>query len=245
MVAPTSACDDDRSPDGKPRAMIQSVSVQKILRSVLSSNDGTAIVLKWRVRRGVVWLRPPSGGPMAARNSSPSVRRNDTSSFLWLYHPEWSSHWRISSMGGCAPYFSRCGKLASSMKQMKCLPAGAPYTCERRLSSFEKTDAWSWFADVCAEKVMMMPWNFSGRSLMITLVSDAVFPVPVGPVAATWQPCTIKCMSIASERIESTVGTSTWLYGSLVLSAKALRVSSHGTHDGSISSSGFAEKWYE
>lgn len=62
-------------------------------------------------------------------------RSRQAATLLMLtHHPPWSNHWRSSSRGGWAKYFSRWGMLRSSTKIMQRLPAGGPYTPLRRLS---------------------------------------------------------------------------------------------------------------
>lgn len=63
-------------------------------------------------------------------------------SFL-SYHPLWSIHWRSSSIGGWAPYFSNDGMLRSSMKKMAYLPSGGAKTPFRRLSSLPSMRSFS------------------------------------------------------------------------------------------------------
>ena len=52
-----------------PLAKCQSVIVVKIRVSVASSNSSMETMFKWRVKRLVMSLRPPPGGPMAVTSS--------------------------------------------------------------------------------------------------------------------------------------------------------------------------------
>ena len=47
---------------------------------------------------------------------------------LRSYQPLKSMYWRMSSIGGCAPYTSRAGMFRSSMKNTEYRPKGGPYT---------------------------------------------------------------------------------------------------------------------
>ncbi len=71
----------------------------------------SASTLKWRSRRLVTKVLPPPGGPMAA-TSCTSV--SCLKALSRPYQPPWSTAWRSSSMGGCAPYVSLAGMLRSS-----------------------------------------------------------------------------------------------------------------------------------
>jgi hypothetical protein len=73
--------------------------------------------------------------------------------FCETHHPLWSIHWRRSSMGGWAPYFSRAGIARSSTKITHCLPFWGPNTPGFRLKSFPSIMPCVWFALVCAEKL--------------------------------------------------------------------------------------------
>lgn len=87
--------------------------VEKIRLADSSDMSANARKLKWRRKRGVTGLRPPPGGPMQPMNCTSMILRK-VHGGLRSYHPSWSIHWRRSSMGGCAKYFSRCGMFRSS-----------------------------------------------------------------------------------------------------------------------------------
>ena len=52
-----------------PLAKCQSTMDVKILVMVLSSNESIDMILRWRVNRPEISLRPPPGGPMAETNN--------------------------------------------------------------------------------------------------------------------------------------------------------------------------------
>eukprot|EP00982_Pelagococcus_subviridis_P013775 31278-Pelagococcus_subviridis.AAC.10 len=70
------------------------------------------------------------------------------------YHPSWSIHWRRSSIGGCAKYFSRSGMFRSSMRTAYFRPDGGPKTPLRLLSILLSKKSCVWFADVRALKLI-------------------------------------------------------------------------------------------
>ena len=105
------------------RAMCQSRIVVKMCSSVGRSNSVITTVLKCRVYRGVTYVRPPPGGPIAHINCTSLIVRK---AFSRSYHPLWSIHWRRSSMGGCAPNSSLLGMLRSSTKMTARLLPGGP-----------------------------------------------------------------------------------------------------------------------
>ncbi len=98
-------------------------------------------------------------------NFSLVVKTHSTSSFLndpckrrklKTHQPLWSIHWRRSSMGGWAPYFSKAGMLKSSTKITHCFPFWGPKIPGFLLNSFPSIMSWVWFALVWAEKLKKM-----------------------------------------------------------------------------------------
>ena len=114
--------------------------IEKIRIIVSSLNELIATMLKWRRNRGVTGLRPPPGGPIAARNwtSCSTILVVSFRSYQW----PWSKNCRRSSMGGWAPYISRAGMFMSSMKMIAFLPMGGPKKPLRRLSILDMMMNW-------------------------------------------------------------------------------------------------------
>ena len=108
---------------------------------------------------------------------------------LRSYQPPWPIQKRRISIGGCAPYCSRCGMLTSSTKTVNFFPAGGPKIPFRRLSILASSRSCVWLADVCAEKPMSTGLYCSGIPFMSLFATCSVFPVPVGPTQSTWQLC--------------------------------------------------------
>jgi len=98
------------------------VKMASITSFGISAKESMCILRSIRL---VITCRPPPGGPMAATRVTSTM--NLYLSVLRSYQPPWSTHWRISSTGGCAPYVSRAGMLKSSMKMTNCLPSIGPH----------------------------------------------------------------------------------------------------------------------
>lgn len=130
------------------------------------------------------------------------------------YQNPWSQNCLKSSIGGCAPYFSKAGIFISSTKTMHFFPIGGPKTPLRLLSSLamimfcnanripQNTDyihvhnllrpkwsvllTWVWLALVRAEKLMKNGKKISFSKLFINLsLTYTDFPVPVGPTRSS------------------------------------------------------------
>mmetsp|Transcript_6701 Transcript_6701/g.27155 ORF Transcript_6701/g.27155 Transcript_6701/m.27155 type:complete len:211 (-) Transcript_6701:6365-6997(-) len=174
-------------------------------------------------------LRPPPGGPMhPTRITSTTVlnAHGGTRS----YHPLWSIHWRRSSMGGCAKYFSRMGMLRSSMSTAYFFPEGGPNTPFLRFSILPSRKSCVWFADVRALKVMNTGTNASGMWLDSLSITFSVFPVPVSPTHSTCLSFFTSASMMYVYRTVSAVGTMISANAASGFTAYVSTVRIHSTH---------------
>jgi len=101
---------------------------------------------------GVMKDRPPPGGPIAVNKIVLIIFLKGFSLSLCSYHPPWSKNWRISSIGGCAPYFYFVGIFRSSTNKIH-FPCGlGPYYPLRILSNLPSIISWVIMEEVWAEK---------------------------------------------------------------------------------------------
>jgi hypothetical protein len=129
------------------------LKIKEIVPSLMSVY---AIRLKCRIILGVIWVRPPPGGPNAVNKMIFYIFINCWS-FL-LYQPLWSRNCLRSYMGGCAPNYYFLGMFKSSTNIIYFLPTGAPNTPLLIFYNFKSIVSCVWFADVCALKVIGMYW---------------------------------------------------------------------------------------
>mmetsp|Transcript_24874 Transcript_24874/g.57544 ORF Transcript_24874/g.57544 Transcript_24874/m.57544 type:complete len:253 (-) Transcript_24874:6332-7090(-) len=198
----------DFTPLLKPLLSTQSRIVPKTRWRDSPSNGTKLTTLKCRTYRCVMRVRPPPGGPIAAMNCVSTIWRYSFSSRL--YQPAWSIHCRKISIGGCAPYSSLAGMFRSSTKTMQVLFSGGPRTPLRRLSSLPSMMSCVAFAVVCAEKLTLIDIHESSEPFRsLWFFTETLLPVPVSPVQSTWNPFVSSSVMSHSDRIVSTVGTTT------------------------------------
>mmetsp|Transcript_9472 Transcript_9472/g.22057 ORF Transcript_9472/g.22057 Transcript_9472/m.22057 type:complete len:276 (-) Transcript_9472:2589-3416(-) len=170
-----------------------------------SSNSVKAMMLKWRMKRPVMGLRPPPGGPIAPMKVRSTILRKEFS--FRSYQPPWSIHCLSSSIGGCAPYSSSTGMLRSSTRKMQRMPCGGPSTNLRRLSSLASMMSCTCDASVRAEKVKNCVVHLLASSALSSALTVTVLPVPVGPQTSAARLQSSSVRTVAAMRTESTVGT--------------------------------------